>query len=53
MVQAINDIGHTLGVRTVAEYVENEAIRARLAAIHVDYAQGYGVAMPEAWPATP
>jgi EAL domain-containing protein (putative c-di-GMP-specific phosphodiesterase class I) len=52
MVQAINHIGHTLGIQTIAEYVETDAIRARLADIRVDYAQGYGVAMPEAYPAT-
>ncbi|MDH4133700.1 MAG: EAL domain-containing protein, partial [Gammaproteobacteria bacterium] len=50
MVQAINNIGHTLGIQTIAEYVENDAIRQRLAEIHVDYAQGFGIALPEIYP---
>ena len=50
MVRAINDIGHTLGIHTVAEYVENDAIRARVAEIHVDSIQGFGVALPESIP---
>ena len=50
MVSAINEIGHTLGIRTIAEFVENDAIRAQLADIGVDYAQGYGVGYPEPFP---
>lgn len=52
MVEAINNIGHTLGIQTIAEYVENDAILSRLVGIHVDYAQGYGIAIPEVFPAT-
>jgi diguanylate cyclase (GGDEF)-like protein/PAS domain S-box-containing protein len=46
MVQAINQIGHVLGIKTIAEFVENEATRKRLLTIGVDYAQGYGIAAP-------
>ncbi len=46
MVRAINDIGHITGKRTIAEFVENEEILARLREIGVDYAQGYGVGRP-------
>lgn len=46
MVEAINHIGHTMGLRTIAEFVENDAIRARLAAMKVDFAQGYGIGKP-------
>jgi len=46
MVEAIHRVGHVMGIKTVAEFVENEAILERLAAIGVDYAQGYGVARP-------
>lgn len=47
IVQAINNIGHVAGLKTIAEFVENAAIQARLAQIGVDYAQGYGIHRPE------
>lgn len=43
MVKAINEVGHVMGIRTVAEYVEDEAILAQVREIGVDYAQGYAV----------
>ncbi len=46
MVESINQIGHLMGLRTIAEYVENDRIRQRLAEIGVDYVQGFGVARP-------
>ncbi|MDO9190892.1 MAG: EAL domain-containing protein, partial [Sulfurimicrobium sp.] len=46
MVESINNIGHVLGIKTIAEFVENEAILAKLQSIGVDYAQGYGIAKP-------
>jgi EAL domain-containing protein (putative c-di-GMP-specific phosphodiesterase class I) len=46
MVSAINDVGHTMQLKTVGEFVENEDIRLRLAQIGVDYGQGYGIAKP-------
>jgi len=48
IVEAINRIAHILGLKTVAEYVEDANILERLRAIGVDYAQGYFVAKPEA-----
>ena len=47
MVEAINQIGHVAGMQTIAEYVENAAIRAELHRLGVDYAQGFGIARPE------
>jgi EAL domain-containing protein (putative c-di-GMP-specific phosphodiesterase class I) len=47
MVEAINKIGHLMGIKTVAECVETPETLAILREIGVDYAQGYGVAMPE------
>jgi diguanylate cyclase (GGDEF)-like protein/PAS domain S-box-containing protein len=47
MVEAINKIGHTMGLKTIAEFVENEAILGKLSEIGVDYAQGYGIAKPK------
>ncbi|WP_088278947.1 EAL domain-containing protein [Ideonella sp. A 288] len=46
MTETINHVGHILGIRTVAEYAENEAIIGHLCRIGVDYAQGYGVNRP-------
>jgi diguanylate cyclase (GGDEF)-like protein/PAS domain S-box-containing protein len=47
MVDAINRIGHVMGMRTIAEFVENDAILAKLKVLGVDYAQGYGIHRPE------
>ncbi|MCW8928093.1 MAG: EAL domain-containing protein, partial [Gammaproteobacteria bacterium] len=46
MVESINQIGHVMGLQTIAEFVENDAILERLRVIGVDFAQGYGVARP-------
>jgi EAL domain-containing protein (putative c-di-GMP-specific phosphodiesterase class I) len=46
MVAAINNIGHEMGIQTVAEFVESDAIRARVKAIGVDFGQGFGIAEP-------
>lgn len=46
MVKSINEIGHFLGMKTVAEYVENDEIIELLLEIGVDYAQGFGVEKP-------
>jgi diguanylate cyclase (GGDEF)-like protein/PAS domain S-box-containing protein len=48
IVEAINRIAHILGLKTVAEYVEDADILERLRVIGVDFAQGYFVAKPEA-----
>jgi EAL domain-containing protein (putative c-di-GMP-specific phosphodiesterase class I) len=46
IVEAINQVGHVMGLKTVAEFVENNEILEKLRAIGVDYAQGYGIAKP-------
>jgi len=46
MVKSINDIAQVMGKKTVAEYVENDAIMACLKEIGVDYAQGSAIGMP-------
>ncbi len=43
MVRAINEIGHVMGLQTIAEYVENEAIYAKVQEIGVDYVQGFSI----------
>ncbi len=47
MVHALNETAHFLGVRTVAEFVENATLQALVEEIGVDYVQGFGVAVPE------
>ena len=46
MVKSINEIGHVMGMQTVAEFVENDIIRDKLVEIGVDYGQGYGLGKP-------
>ena len=47
MVDSINNVGHVMGLHTIAEFAENQDVIQVLKEIGVDYAQGYGVAMPE------
>ncbi|NKB35822.1 MAG: EAL domain-containing protein [Gammaproteobacteria bacterium] len=47
MVESINSIGHVMGLKTVAEFVENGEIQETLCNIGVDYLQGYGLHKPE------
>jgi EAL domain-containing protein (putative c-di-GMP-specific phosphodiesterase class I) len=35
-----------MGIGTVAEYVETEEIRARVASLGVDYGQGFAIGQP-------
>jgi len=46
MVESINRVGHVMGKKTIAEFVENDAILERLRDIGVDYVQGYGISPP-------
>lgn len=46
MVKSINEIGHVMGKKTIAEFVENDAILDRIKALGVDYAQGYELGRP-------
>lgn len=45
MVKAINEVGHVMGLRTVAEYVEDATTLAVVRQLGLDYAQGYAVGM--------
>jgi Amt family ammonium transporter len=47
MVEAISKVGRALGIATVAEWVESEAVLDELKRIGVDFAQGYHLARPE------
>ena len=46
MVKAINHIGHTMDIKTIAEFVEDESTLGAVREIGVDYAQGYAIARP-------
>ncbi|MYN05927.1 EAL domain-containing protein [Pseudoduganella aquatica] len=43
LVKAINEVGHVMGMLTVAEYVEDEETLALVRRLGVDYAQGHAV----------
>jgi len=46
MVSSINDIAHSLGRHTIAEYVENVSILRLLKVVGVDYVQGNYISEP-------
>ena len=46
MIEAINKISHTVGARTIAEFVEDDGALQCLRELNVDYAQGHGMHMP-------
>ncbi len=48
MVKSINEVGQVMGMKTIAEFVENDEIFQQLRGIGVDFAQGYGIHKPEA-----
>ena len=49
LVAAINQMSHTLGIQTIAEYTHSQAIVERLRELGVDYAQGYFFGQPAPW----
>jgi len=46
LVESIHDIGEVMGLRTIAESVEDEATLEALRQIGVDYVQGYLLQRP-------
>jgi diguanylate cyclase (GGDEF)-like protein/PAS domain S-box-containing protein len=53
MADTINRVGHIMGLQTVGEYAESDAVIDELRALGVDFAQGYGVQRPRALPRAP
>ena len=47
MVQSIVQVGHKMGLKIIAEYVENDEIVDLLRLMSIDYGQGYGISRPE------
>jgi diguanylate cyclase (GGDEF)-like protein len=52
LVKCMIELAHNLGMTAVAEGVENEAVLARLAALHCDAAQGFFLMKPSSASAT-
>lgn len=46
MVKSINEVAHTMGMKTICEFVENQEVEKILKELNVDYAQGYYYARP-------
>ena len=46
MVKAVAQLARAMGITTVAEYVETDEIRIRMANLGVDYGQGFAIGKP-------
>ena len=46
MVDSINRIGKSMGMKTIAEFVENNETIEHLKKLNIDFAQGYGIFKP-------
>ncbi|HHH45472.1 MAG TPA: EAL domain-containing protein [Thiotrichales bacterium] len=53
MVRSINEIGHVMGMQTIAEFVETPMTRERLVRMGVDWVQGHAIHVPEPLPSRP
>lgn len=47
IVRSIADISRVMKIKSIAEFVENDAIRSKLREMDIDYVQGYGVGKPQ------
>lgn len=48
IVTSINEVAHLMGIKTIAEFVEDDRILEHLSSISIDYAQGYIMGKPVA-----
>jgi diguanylate cyclase (GGDEF)-like protein/PAS domain S-box-containing protein len=46
MVRAISEVGHAMGIETIAERVETRQVLEKLSSLGVEFAQGYYIARP-------
>ena len=49
MVRAIHEMGKVVGTKTIAEFVETEAILSKLRELGIDYGQGFHLGAPMPW----
>lgn len=46
MVRMINELAHSLGLETIAEYIETEQVKSCIQQLGIDYGQGFHMARP-------
>ena len=46
MVRAIREVGHAMGIETIAERVETKQVLEKLGSLGIEFAQGYYIARP-------
>ena len=46
MIEAVHQIGHIMGIKTIAECVESQATLLKLRQIGIDYGQGFALGQP-------
>lgn len=46
MVKAISEVGHAMGIETIAERVESKQVLEKLGSLGIEFAQGYYIAKP-------
>ncbi len=46
MVKAISEVGHAMGIETIAERVETKQVLDKLGSLGIEFAQGYYIARP-------
>ena len=46
MVRAIREVGHAMGIETIAERVETKQVLEKLSSLGIEFAQGYYIARP-------
>jgi EAL domain-containing protein (putative c-di-GMP-specific phosphodiesterase class I) len=46
MVKAIREVGHAMGIETIAERVETKKVLEKLGSLGIEFAQGYYIARP-------
>lgn len=47
LVKSINEIGHAMGIKTVAEYIESQQILDKASELGIDFSQGFYIHRPE------
>lgn len=52
IVRSIRDVARSMGMRTIAEFVETDEVRQHLAEIGIDFGQGFGIARPGPLPSS-